>query len=366
MAVAAGVAGSVSNLTPDHVEVIDMTSNRRFTPPDPNNPLAHDVLEKRRMNERAEEEKLRSYFAYIPGVQIIVHAELDNEIRNSTSEKFTGEPAIKSERITERLESDASQAAGPGGVANNSLAITGAGAGRRSEETDTESEFSDQRDSVRETVQNLVGAAKSFTAAIMVPREYFIAAYKKQPSATDPPDPNALDTYIENQLADIREHARMSIGATDPSQVVASVYDGGGFVLSPEGGYVMASSLPVSGADASVMGYVENYGAQAGLGALALISLGMMLMFVRRANEGPPLPEDKPLIPEPDDDDVGILAVESAPVGQAATSGGLLMAKEVDEQTLRTREMVEQLGSMVTEDPETAAQLVERWITRDA
>jgi flagellar biosynthesis/type III secretory pathway M-ring protein FliF/YscJ len=42
------------------------------------------------------------------------------------------------------------------------------------------------------------------------------------------------------------------------------------------------------------------------------------------------------------------------------------MAKEVDEQTLRTREMVEQLGSMVTEDPETAAQLVERWITRDA
>ncbi len=361
--VAEGMAGAIADLRPNRVTVVDMATNNRFTVPDPDSPLSIDELGKRRANEKHQKDKIREALSYIPGVLVTVNAELVTDTTHTESTTFSGDPPPRKESSETTTETERSEATGPGVVPNTAVAV-GTGAPTRSrEEESRDTEFGDQRDRVHEVTSNLPFVPKAFKAAVDIPRAYFVAVYKEQPDATDPPDPDALKLLIENKKAEIKDTVKVAINAGDDDVVVHDYY--GGYTMGPGGMLVAAVGVTEPAEAGAVMEYVETYGSQAGLGALAVISLLMMLMMVRRASEGPALPEDKPLVPEPLDDEMGILATESAPVGQAAATGGLLMAQEIDEGTLRSREIVDQLGKMVTDDPHAAAELVERWIQRD-
>ena len=56
---------------------------------------------------------------------------------------------------------------------------------------------------------------------------------------------------------------------------------------------------------------------------------------------------------------------ESAPVGEAGQSEGVLEGVEVDEATVRTRSIADQVATLVKEDPDAAAGLVRQWIIQD-
>ncbi|MGB9626583.1 MAG: hypothetical protein ACPMAQ_17145, partial [Phycisphaerae bacterium] len=129
-----------------------------------------------------------------------------------------------------------------------------------------------------------------------------------------------------------------------------------------------------AGAGNEVMGWVKAYAGQAGLGALAIVSLLAMMMVVRRASAAPILPGEEPP-PEPlplsrharkaRAAEPGIdpeIFVAGSPVGEAQVTEGLLVGREVDENAVRAQQVVEQVSQLIEDDPDTAAALVKRWV----
>jgi flagellar biosynthesis/type III secretory pathway M-ring protein FliF/YscJ len=50
--------------------------------------------------------------------------------------------------------------------------------------------------------------------------------------------------------------------------------------------------------------------------------------------------------------------------GEAAEGGTLLNAVEMDEESVRNQQMMEQVATLVDENPDTAASLVKRWMNQ--
>lgn len=121
------------------------------------------------------------------------------------------------------------------------------------------------------------------------------------------------------------------------------------------------------------MSLVRTYGGKAGMGALAVVSLFMMLMMVRRVGEGPVLPGEEPpktrVIrlkgdrgPAAGEEELEPMEVAVPPVGEARQTEQLLVGKEVDERTLRTQQVVDQVSDMVRGDTDAAVSILRRWI----
>ncbi len=105
-------------------------------------------------------------------------------------------------------------------------------------------------------------------------------------------------------------------------------------------------------------GYL-SYAPQAGLAGLAVVSLLMMVMLVRKSARSALRLLPKP--PPQEDEEQEVVA----PLQEVGLTEGFLEGQEVDEDTLRVRNLSEQVSRMVEEDPETAADLLRRWVEGD-
>ena len=54
--------------------------------------------------------------------------------------------------------------------------------------------------------------------------------------------------------------------------------------------------------------------------------------------------------------------VGSHVAGEVREGGSMLVAHELSEEAIEANEVIEQVGSMVKENPEAAANLVKRWL----
>jgi len=52
--------------------------------------------------------------------------------------------------------------------------------------------------------------------------------------------------------------------------------------------------------------------------------------------------------------------------GEANESDAVLTGIELDDETLQSRKMVDEVSTMIKENPENAASLVKRWMTKSA
>jgi hypothetical protein len=83
--------------------------------------------------------------------------------------------------------------------------------------------------------------------------------------------------------------------------------------------------------------------------------------------EGPVLPGEEPAVTERrarkrKREEVDELKADEAPVGEAEVSEHLLLGQEVDEATLRSQKLIEQVSQLVKADPSTAVTVLQRWI----
>ena len=156
--------------------------------------------------------------------------------------------------------------------------------------------------------------------------------------------------------------------AKSPDDVDVDVYpdmewtaEGGGWSRTPAG-----IALATAGDSAmDPMGMVLDYGPQVGLGAMALLSLFMMLRVAKNATP-PAKPQSSRIEEEPPaPDQEMILDVGPHTVGQAEASHSFLTGREVDPETLRYAELGNEVSSMVKQNPESAAQLLRRWVEED-
>src|SRR5690606_34397714 len=99
-------------------------------------------------------------------------------------------------------------------------------------------------------------------------------------------------------------------------------------------------------------------GKEIAIGALAVVSLFMVLMMVRRAAptpvvSAPPEPRPTPQLASGED-----LA------GEVGEVDPMLDGMELDEDAVRAQQMIGQVSTLVKENPDAAAHLVKRWLNR--
>lgn len=372
-ALASFVAKAVGGLNVKNVGVTDATTGRSYSVPDPSEPGSFDDLDDRRRKEEYFTQKLMKLFAHIPGLLVGVHAELDPEMKTVESTKY-GKPVKTSEQTETTTEDRGSGGASPGVVANTARAAAGGGMNEKLEKSNGKEEYVGGVDKTVETSDRMRNGLKSLNASINVPRSYFVGIYRQTNPGKEPKDTD-LDPLIKEQLAKIKKQASALIPAAAPAGPLAVADD-----AHIQVDWFYDASLPgmATMAEAEtnneMMGWVKAYAGQAGLGAMAIVSLLAMVMMVRKASAAPILPGEEPP-PEPlplprharrsrgaesgMDADVFVAA---SPVGEAQVSEGLLVGREVDENAVRAQQVVEQVSQLIDDDPDTAAALVKRWV----
>jgi len=110
----------------------------------------------------------------------------------------------------------------------------------------------------------------------------------------------------------------------------------------------------------SVTGAMTGHIKEIGIGGLALVSLFMVSMMVRKAGPVAAGGVTQPLA----GDSGNTLSGNEAVVGSAAEDTASLDGMELDEEAVKAQRMLDQVQQMITANPDSAANLVKRWLNR--
>jgi flagellar biosynthesis/type III secretory pathway M-ring protein FliF/YscJ len=359
IAAADAVAHAVAGLTRGHIAVI--VGDREIPVPDADNdPLAtgSELMDMKVKEEALEAQKIYTQFSYIPNLLVSVSVQIDNQTtarQTHTYDKdaIVSKPVSESTK-TEETSTTSAGAADPGVGANTgspiSIATSGGGGGATSSTTEDKSEYQNFPSEKTESTQIPAGKDTILAATVRVPRSYFVNAYKSTNNGKDPDDA-ALQTEMTTELASIRTGVKTLLGLKADEDLSVEMYPD----LPMGGTMVMATA---SSALSSPVGSVTAYGKQIGIGVLAVVSLFMMSSMVRKAAPAPVVAPSAPASPP------SVLSAAEGLAGEVGMSNAALDGVEMDEDAVKTQQMLDQVTTMVKENPEGAAALVKRWLNR--
>jgi flagellar biosynthesis/type III secretory pathway M-ring protein FliF/YscJ len=364
-AAADGVAGAVSSLTRGHVNVIVNGKSHHVPDTDNNSMATDDLMDRKRESEEREEQKILSQFSYIPGITATVTCDV--ETRSTIEKKHMVDGAVVKplEEKNHTEENNSSPGAGtePGVGANTAgpiIAGAAGGGGVQSNSMNDDETKNQVLPSTTDTdTQAMPGAVTVRSATVRVPRSYFVSILKHGDPNAKEPDDASVQALAKSQLASIGDGVKKCVGLKTDDELSVDMYldlPGAGGL----GGIVLAA--PSSGASlagsTSPISTVTAYGKEIGVGVLAVVSLFMMSSMVKKSTPSPvvaaPAVEEAPKV---------LIAGEGL-AGEAGTTGATLAGMELDEETVNAQQMLEQVTTMVKENPDGAAALVKRWLNR--
>ena len=356
------VARSVSGLEIHNVAVYDSVTARSYRVPDPKDSIAFDLVDVIRQYEQLLKAKLDAQLNYIPGVLASVAVELDTDKKKEELIKY-GRPVPSKEKKETTSSTKVSQSAEPGVAANTQVAL-GASTGTPTESMSSEiedTEFELERDRTLTVIEGTPYTVKGVKASISIPRSFFINVYKSITGKDEPPDGATLQKLMNEEFDKVRKLVVNAILAKDVSDVEVNYYND----MSPE---MAAAALGVAG-DLSMLAMAREYAGQVGLAALAVVSLIMMGLIARKAGgeevklqrgeSARGKPSAKPGLS-------GELDVLELPVGEAATTESVLVGKELEPEVLKARQFAGQVTDLVNEEPETAAEIIKKWVEKES
>ncbi len=366
-AIAHLVAGSQAGLDPANVRVIDGSSGRRFAANSGEDARASAWLEHALATEEKITTTLSRLLSYIPGVVIAVTAEVDiarEQVRMTRFEPVTDEGGsvslLGAETRETREQQSGRRAAEPGVRANATAEInSGSGDSMSLEESTTTTTMENH---VGSTVTNRVdpkGMPTRLVASVNVPRDFVVAALRRAGGLGEDEEPSEeqVEQRFNQMRADITESVRPHLRAGNLDGVVhvslTPVAMGDFLPADPQGAGIFGSGggLPFIGE-----GLIET----GLLALLAVVSLGMMVVMVRKASKQPEMPTAEELvgIPPP-------LEADSDLIGEADETKLPMAGIEVGAEDVERQRMLEQLAEMVKDDPSGSAKLLNRWIETD-
>jgi flagellar biosynthesis/type III secretory pathway M-ring protein FliF/YscJ len=382
MAIVDMVRGAVPGLKREDVHVTD--GQRVYHAPSGDTPMPSDLLAYKKAMEEEYTRKLWNMFGYVGNVKIAVNVVPDMASRVKTTETYEKNPvkAVQSETNRETTSNEgAGGNGGEPGLKPNTAVSTGdtgnSGRHTSSTMTDTTSKYENKfPGSVEKAVLPPGTEIREMTASISFPRSYFVQLYQRINKDPDPKD-ELLQPVIDAQMKRAVATAQGAIG--EKAQIRTDWFDD---TIMPRGVEIagMGGSLASGG---SMSALVSQYAKQAVLGAVALGVLGMMLMMVRRAVPSTGGAEIDPSVffggaggggggggraavaggkrrkGEP-----GMMDVGEDIFGEAGEGDAVLTGIELDDETRASRKMVDEVSTMIKDNPENAAALVKRWIQK--
>jgi flagellar biosynthesis/type III secretory pathway M-ring protein FliF/YscJ len=313
-----------------------------------------DPVQMQRNWEDLYEQKIEKSLSDIHGLFVSVTVKLDTALSKKTIHTVDPKQIVSVPQKTEETNSEttAETAASqdPGAVANTAVSIPSSGGGGGGNTSSSESNvFTPDYGHTDEEDTQEGGMATVESASVRVPRSYFVDQYKNENDGKDPDDPAAFKAFIDDTSQKIHNVVKgCAVFPSDDALVVAEYSD----AVQPElpmGQHAAASPLN---------GIVTKHSKELGIGVLAVLSLFMVSMMARKGAVSPALAHAGP------EADPQTLKSGETIVGNAAENSATLDGMELDEETVKAQQMVDQVQQMVSANPEAAANLVKRWLNR--
>lgn len=358
------VQGAQSGLVRSRIKVVVGGIPRRLHDTEDANDLngsGGDQLELQQKAEVLRENQIKDYFSYIPDLKVFVTVKVDATSTQAHSQQYDPKKVVQKETETtsNTIETtNANPASGDPGVRPNvGLDVGGsaAGGGSSSTENKESTKFGVFVSSEEKNTKTPAGAVTVVAASVRVPVAYFEAIFTKHnPDAKSPTDAQ-LQPLIEAELPKIRTDVMRCTGLATANDVAVETY----LDAAP-----LAAVAPQAASALSVSTLVGSHGRELMLGGLAVMSLFMVSTMVRKG---------APILAAPVVAGVagavavgpgGTLNTEEVLAGEVTGGGTMLNGMELDEEAVRNQQMLEQVSSMVKENPDGAANLVKRWMSR--
>lgn len=377
------VAGSISGLAIDQVQVVDAAAGKPRVITTEESASSSVAMDHAQRVEEQTRRKLEELLAYIPGVSVAVTASVDVTRSVSETQEYLPLKAgtVQLERKTDETENVSHEAAtadwtkgggDPGLSANQAADINRGGgeAGSRTQETKATTEFDNHVGSKVEKVVDPRGQSVSVAVSVNVPKGY-VSRLVKMASGADPADekPPAEadvtkrfeDDVKPQVVAALTPHVRAMLAQANPRADAKAVQDFITVSMVPV--ELPASATQQAGIGSGLMGGGGALGLSSSmvdkvvLGALSVAAMGMMIAMLRRAGKKTELPRADELVGMPPSLDAGVDAVGEAEESEAAMAG-----IEVGEDEMEAKKILEQVEALVDKDPQSASKLLGRWV----
>ena len=341
------VAGAVAEMGPQDVSVTDGNHGRTRTVADSDDVLPTETLELVQHLEAYHRDKILGVLGYIHNVIVAVNVRVD-PTRRTIEEAFdyeANEP-LEREELETITRQDVRRGGEPGPQSNVGLDIAGGGAETMREEIERQTtSFRDKPLILRSHRTRSGHQVEQINVTINVPRGYFVELFKAGNPDADAPTDDDLAPLTEAHLERIRAQVEPLIQAEVDGQVQAHMIPDDSLRPMTAGGAEVGMGVML----------VTEYAAPLGVGLLALVSLALMMLMVRKATQKPELPSVEELAGYPRSSDDEELVDE----GDTPLAG-----VELDERDLASRRVAEQISDMVKSSPDEAGQLLTRWMRR--
>ncbi len=350
------VAGAQHGLRTSEIRVV--IDSKPYRPYDKDSEFAFmgdqqfDTLVK---SEQYYAAKIQDLLQYIPGAIVSVHCRLNNERVNETRHIIDKDSAIQKEARTtveteEIVSSDPFQGE-PGAVPNTGMVLDDpvpTGPTNTSSREVMQTEFVNDWNRIQQTVHRPGGDVTVVGASIRLPRSHFVAVYKARHGTDAEPDSETLDALMNEELENVHRAVRAVTQIEQEENISVALFTDvlRDVVDQPT---VAGSSLPMG---------LDGHAKEIAIGALAVISLFMVLMMVRRSAPTPVVqaPAEPAQTPQ--------LVSGEHLAGEVGEVDPMLDGMELDEDAVRAQQMIGQVATLVKENPDAAAQLVKRWLNR--
>jgi flagellar biosynthesis/type III secretory pathway M-ring protein FliF/YscJ len=352
------VVGSQRGLHLENVTfTVDGTPQRAH---DPKDGVGDDVYKEIASVEASKEEKLRSALAYT--LKPLIEVSVEKNLQSGHEDRVQYGTVVSKENDIQSKTEESSTSAPPSGeagaVPNTSVSIApAAGAGGSTTSTETDDTKFDNYPSVTHTeVNQPVAIATVTSVSVDIPRSYLVMLYKKrQPdSGTQNPDDATLAPILKEETDKAHHVAINTLGLKPINDVYVTSYDD---EIEMPVSTAMAAAISDHGPSA-VSSLLGAHGRELGIGALAAISLFMVTMMARRGGSSVSVPASAAAM----NAYAGAKAEEAAMA--VGSSENALEAVELDDEAMKAQQVVEQVSTMVKQDPDAAATMIKRWLNR--
>jgi flagellar biosynthesis/type III secretory pathway M-ring protein FliF/YscJ len=302
-------------------------------------------------------------------VEVDVTLETTSTVKHETLYTPEGEGSWNApveESGQEENTENAQQQAEPGLIANAMEKPAPAGGTNQKSTTERTARsnrpFAGSKNTSMETPR---GGIREITAAIMIPSSYFEAVAQQGAKEGEKPGVEQVEAVKKVEIPKIKQVVMRIIGKVKPedeSKVVVEGYWAAGIAAAhvepgEKGGAAIQADV------SSMGGLVQRYGKHVAVSALAMISLFMVLMMVRKAGQPMEIKNDKETAMT-GQSPVEALSFEDSNIA-SGHEDGLLAGLELGEETMRSQQVLGQIRQMVSDDPDAAATLLSRWMQED-
>jgi flagellar biosynthesis/type III secretory pathway M-ring protein FliF/YscJ len=332
-------------------------------------------LELVKKDESYYAQKIRDQFHYMGDIAVAVTVRPDNRIRSGEKTQYNPKNSVQQEtsvkNTTEETSSNTTAMAREPGASSNigadvskSGGSTGGSPDTTSKETN-ENTFENHVATAEERYQERYAAADVLSATVRVPRSFFVRLWKtSNPKATGDPDESMVEQIFTQQLPDLIKDVKGCTNIPTENAITVAMY--------PDEAPVV-NAMPAASASVGLM--LGSHVKEIALGALAVISLLMVSMMVKKSAPLPALAaaastagaSASPLDPRGTDRKSTLAVIGKADedlAGEVAEGAGALDGIELDAESVREQQVREQVTSMVTDNPDAAATILKRWLSR--